>query len=1465
MSKIERVRIINLNYNNNTMHVDDELFHFNGESTFLSLRNGGGKSVMVQILLAPFIKKKTYRDLHDRKFSSFFTTSLPTYILVEWALDGGANRVLTGMMVRKRTTQSDEDSKDDLEMINFVHEYNEANPYDIEQIPFVEENEASKKVKGFVHSRQLFEQLKKESLTHFNYFDMNNSNQAKNYFEKLKEFKINHKEWEDIIRKINLEESGLSTLFKDAKNEKGLIDKWFLESIETKLNREEDKVKNFRKIVLSYAKQFRENKSKIEKRVAINEFFKDELGIKEKTQVLKENLAEIEQYENQIANFIHYLDTAITNLSTTKERITEQVDIIDQEIDDLKYEKLSIEIYKNSDKKDEMEGNLQKWIADLANQIEMQQNLIQRKRILECARIYEEYKEFSEEVQGMENTLEVMRKSSEDFTPEINNLGYTLNRYYQNEIEKNQHLMKENEEKLADIATNKKSVTIQLLGWRENQTKVSESKGELRSKIKSFDELEKKFNRLYNEQFSRNLLGVYEDGFLTAKEVEYKNWAKNIRKIIEENIQIIYDNKETKKQNGRELSETDKKKIMVASELKNVELKLKNYQEKITTMKDILKYINFSEDQLFEKEKVIAAFNVKIQQLNEEVEKVKREKQVEEKALSRLKTGTISELPKEIEDEFRNKDIYYTSGLEWMRNNRYSIEKNNQLVKNNPFLPYALIMNTRDLEKLEKNPMEKFTSFPIIIINREDLIDDGEVQESKLVHLGKVNFLVSFNQQLIDETALQQLIEAKEKIIQSIQLEIDRKEQEKNEYENRRNWVVYNGINKIDYDTAINQEQQLTEEQARLDEQLIQFRSKMELAQQEIDKAEGIKQSEVKKEAKVIDLRQSFVDLTAAYKEYGSNREKFEQAKIKEENLIRNIGISEKQLSTYDREKESLEASARELIKKKEIIDQSLEKYRTYKEGELISKDVEDVQSRFESLTTEIKEDMKTLQDNLAKALGRFKKKERELTDKQTEYDLEEIQFKEKPYDSFEEKQVKSELQGVNQQIETNKTTRNEMEMAIRLKENNIQHQLDDLKEKFDKEIPKERSVLKEIDFAEKIERFKLEQNRQKSELASVIDQMEIVTRNKAALFEYEELVVLEPVVIQVAFKAITKSRKEMIRDYKAVIEIKNTSKSQLDKEVERIIRKDIYYTEDFFKKPLEILRELTNSPEDLLENLTTTSNSYRSLMDKLNADIELIEKEKSNVLQNLFDYVYEVHENLGKIDRNSSITLRGRSLKMLRVVVPNWEEHEGVYKERLIGFLDRIVNRIVEALDNNESVDDKFSYELTTKNLYDEIVWIGNIDIKLYKIEENKEYPISWSEVAKNSGGEGFLSAFVILTSLLSYMGREDTDIFSEKENSKVLIMDNPFAQTNAEHLLKPLMEMAKKSNTQLICFSGLGGDSIYNRFDNIYVLNLLSSKLKKNMSYLKVDHLKGEDSNLDMISSNFQIIEDATQESLF
>ena len=226
MSKINAVRLINLNYNNNSIRISDETFRFNGESTLLSLRNGGGKSVLVQMMMAPFVHRR-YQNAKDRPFAGYFTTNKPTFILVEWKLDQGAGYVLTGMMVR-RSQEIDEAHQDELEIVNFISEYKEQCQQDIAHLPVVEKTKKDITLKGFAACRQLFEIWKRERRVPFFYYDMDNASQSRQYFSKLAEYQIHYKEWEGIIKKVNLKESGLSDLFADCRDEKGLVEKWFL-------------------------------------------------------------------------------------------------------------------------------------------------------------------------------------------------------------------------------------------------------------------------------------------------------------------------------------------------------------------------------------------------------------------------------------------------------------------------------------------------------------------------------------------------------------------------------------------------------------------------------------------------------------------------------------------------------------------------------------------------------------------------------------------------------------------------------------------------------------------------------------------------------------------------------------------------------------------------------------------------------------------------------------------------------------------------------------------------------------------------------------------------------------------------------------------------------------------------------------------------------------------------------------
>ena len=298
---------------------------------------------------------------------------------------------------------------------------------------------------------------------------------------------------------------------------------------------------------------------------------------------------------------------------------------------------------------------------------------------------------------------------------------------------------------------------------------------------------------------------------------------------------------------------------------------------------------------------------------------------------------------------------------------------------------------------------------------------------------------------------------------------------------------------------------------------------------------------------------------------------------------------------------------------------------------------------------------------------------------------------------------------------------------------------------------------------------------------------------------------------------------------------------------------------EEQYKKPLRSMLRMLDRPSDIIEQIDITVHALDALMQKLEVDIQMVEKERDEIVDQLSTYLEQINLGLSKIDSNSTIKIQDRPVKMLQITVPSWNESEELYRIRLRDYIDELTLKIVGILNNNENPENELGSRVNVNKIFDAIVGIGNVGIQIYKIEKQRAYPISWSDAAKNSGGEGFLSTFVILSSLLYYIRRDENDLFADKNEGKVLLMDNPFAQTNAEHLLKPLMEIAKKNNTQLICLSGLGGESIYSRFDNIYVLNLVQSRLSNGKQYLNIEHMRGAEP-LQMETAHLEVYEQMT-----
>lgn len=799
MSKINALRLINLNYNNNAIRISDEVFHLNGENTLLSLRNGGGKSVLVQMMTAPFVHKR-YRDAKDRPFESYFTTNKPTFLLVEWVLDQGAGYVMTGMMVR-RSQEDLQEQGENLEIVNFISEYQESGPQDIYHLPVVEKTKKEIVLKNFNACRQLFESYKRDPAMQFFSYDMNTQAQSRQYFEKLKEYQIDYKEWESIIKKVNLKESGLSELFADCRDEKGLVEKWFLDAVENKLNKDRNRMKEFQNIMFKYVRQYKDNRAKIERRDTIRRFREEADGILQRAQAYQQSSQNVSDCENRIRSFRTQMQECFAEAEQKLQNIETGQSRIAGEIQHTEYEQLSAEIHT-------LERQEQYHIAN-RDMFEMEQNALKQERdaaerqlqILNCARVQGEKDEENRAYLREKQRLDLLVNQNEDMEPERRRLGGILWNYFSAEDEKKMALWKENEQELSDLnrkIAQEKSNRRQL---QRDQVEISGRQGAVQSAVRSYDEKEQVFNERYQANLIRNRLGWYESGELKirAAELQKEQEQRKRQKLADYKQQEVWE--ETLRSRNRDLMDQRQNFIRKEQELENSRQELDVQKEALKERRLILRYLELPETQLYDTEAILNTADRKLDEITRMRRKLEKEEDELQKEYVRLTQGKVLELPDEFAALLSELGISYVFGMDYLKRNGNSAAENQKLVREHPFLPYALILSSQELKKLTSYRGEVCTSFPIPIVLRESLKQPQEY-EGNVIEFSQVGFYVLFNENLLDEEKLVQLVREKEKQIAQKKEAAAIRKKEYYEYFKKREQIAAQNITPEIYQAA---------------------------------------------------------------------------------------------------------------------------------------------------------------------------------------------------------------------------------------------------------------------------------------------------------------------------------------------------------------------------------------------------------------------------------------------------------------------------------------------------------------------------------------------------------------------------------------------------------------------------------------------------------------------------------------
>ena len=243
------------------------------------------------------------------------------------------------------------------------------------------------------------------------------------YFSTLRQYQINNKEWESIIRKVNQKESGLSELFQNAKDEKDLVENWFLRPIEDKLNQEKNKIDEFRKLAFQFIEQYRSNQSKIRRKGIIEQYFQDTKPLKDEIDAY---VQKNQDDENLRTEMILYAKSLRKELERLKEEISDSLEKagkIEKEQKRIVYEQLSSQIYLTEDQKTEILSQRAQQEIEITRLTSLKNQLARKIDSYDLHRVYLELRDFERQKAEVDAKLQVLLQKTEESKDEIEKIG----------------------------------------------------------------------------------------------------------------------------------------------------------------------------------------------------------------------------------------------------------------------------------------------------------------------------------------------------------------------------------------------------------------------------------------------------------------------------------------------------------------------------------------------------------------------------------------------------------------------------------------------------------------------------------------------------------------------------------------------------------------------------------------------------------------------------------------------------------------------------------------------------------------------------------------------------------------------------------------------------------------------------------------------------------------------------------
>lgn len=1437
MPQINRIRVNNVKYNFGTQVYDDFVMRFNCQNTIYDLANGGGKSLLMLLLMQNMLPNCTLDDKQPiEKLFRQGSGNTCIHSLVEWKLDpcyqkDGFRFMTTGFCARKGRGTDDENQDGQeqtaaptasVEYFNYCIFYREFGDNDIKNLPLVSNGERI----TYNGLKAYLRDIEKGGYKYVvKIFDRKGD-----YQSFISNYGIYESAWE-IVRGINKTEGHVRTYFEsNYKTSRKVVEDLLIEEIIQKSFNNKLSVDNDEGMMAQTLMDIKDKLVELSKKhsqlgaydsqIAAIDSFKEYLSTYEAFYNRKEEI------EKQLYDL---LLVAMRESDKKDKELKSQDDLITKMYDELAHEKEAIAVAEVMSEKNSMAG-VESLVNETRKALELKNAAIEEARgklsLMESAGDYKDYAEYEKSYKGLQIAIDNRLREDTDITAELKILAAGYRKFYETETRRLK-------EKL-DIAANR----VKAL-----EVRLSESKDNLRNADKEAAGLGSLSDNLENE--------------IQELQAQLGASLSEAGTVVCENASEEYD----KSFRDKELLKNEETRM--SEKFNYVQQQLMSLNETISANKALIDIFTEQSEKLEKADEAGNADNERMGKIREiysadndeamlsvileTYQKMRSEYTEECKAAQELdsfidnarkgtyicKSSERDRLKEYLESQYGSDVV---EGHEWFA--ALNAGQKRDVLKRTPFVEYAFIIKN-DFERIKADEMLKdfgkgAVAYPVI---SEQVLIDTKLEINKDL----IVFALKDMSFLRDEAKLETQIKLAQEELESHKAQAgklaDRMELVWNDYTFA---LVYNAVSgKVDVSEAEAIRLKIADSEAAIIE-AEKKRSVLNEVKEQLSRNLAQTRDDIEEKETACSRLSRIMEMnTSIDKKY----ERLKGLKADVDSARNRIYECEEAAASANSEYDTardFEDSTRKAYD--EIIKSWEEQYAPYYD-ENVSIEIDDdtyrldkdeIESRFTGLKTALSQknsdfaDKQALMNHLSASMNKC----REAIEYRG-YTFDDIKAK---YEAGEimaagSQQLRNAKDALNNLVKSSDAVREELESQEALLnrlEGSIAHGINQIENNYgsfnefpcddpDGFITQHKVLIKKLEDNTKV------QEKTRRQMSDSLKDILVCRKD------------LERIVSDAGMHVPEEFRPEDAQGITANL----TEYEAVHKEYASITRLEYKKVDEFNKNKSKLIDLLNgfnaveladevrislNVPENvaktisMIESLNETNTFIQLEKDRIAKGIEDMQMIKDNFENRCIQTCSNIKTELDRLPQLSNINLDGEQIAIISLQIPYIKEE--LYKEKMSEYIDETVFMAESFKEPTERLK-YIRNRLSWKRLFSVIVTdMNSIRINLYKRERIKDQSryLRYEEAVGSTGqSQGIYIQFLI--AIINYISNMNSS-GNEGVEGKTIFIDNPFGAAKDIYIWEPIFKLLATNHVQLIVPARGATPAITGRFDVNYIL---------------------------------------------